>query len=71
MKLEIGAETTTEEMVDIIRDLEGKLKKKTEDLTRTRNRLNKSRNNVRRMKEIIAYQRQRIIQLYEAESKNI
>jgi hypothetical protein len=66
MKLVIGEETTTEEMIGVIRELEERLKKKTEDLTRTRDRLNKARGNVKRLKEIITYQRQRIIQLYES-----
>lgn len=67
MKVRIGEEITVEELMEVIKDLEQRLKKKTEDLTRTRNRLNKSRSNVKRLKEIVAYQRQRIIQLYEAE----
>ena len=67
MKVVIGEETTTDEMVVIIRELEGRLKKKTEDLTRTRDRLNKARGNVKRLKEIVTYQRERIIQLHENE----
>ncbi len=64
MKAEL-AEASVDELLEAIHDLEVKLKKKTEDLTRTRDRLNKSRSNVKRLKEIINYQRQRILQLYD------
>lgn len=64
MKAEL-AEASVDELLEAIHDLEVKLRKKTEDLTRTRDRLNKSRSNVKRLKEIINYQRQRILQLYD------
>ncbi len=59
------AEASVDELLETIEDLQLRLKKKTEDLTRTRDRLNKSRSTVKRLKEIINYQRQRILQLYE------
>lgn len=46
-----------------IDELQQKLKKKTEDLTRTRQRLNKARARIQKLKEIVNYQRNRIIKL--------
>ncbi len=46
-----------------IDELQQKLKKKTEDLTRTRQRLNKARARIQKLKEIVNYQRDRIIKL--------
>lgn len=51
-------------LVEIVKDLEQRLKKKTEDLTRTRHRLQKARTNVQRLKQIIAYQRSRLVTLH-------
>ena len=51
-------------LVEIVKDLEQRLKKKTEDLTRTRHRLQKARTNVQRLKQIIAYQRSRLVALH-------
>lgn len=47
-----------------VADLQSKLKKKTEDLTRTRQRLNRARNSISRLKLIVHYQRERIIKLH-------
>ncbi len=47
----------------LVEELRSKLKKKTEDLTRARQRLNKARTRIQKLKEIVNYQRDRIIKL--------
>lgn len=47
----------------LVEELQTKLKKKTEDLTRARQRLNKARTRIQKLKEIVNYQRDRIIKL--------
>lgn len=47
----------------LVEELQTKLKKKTEDLTRARQRLNKARTRIQKLKEIVSYQRDRIIKL--------
>jgi hypothetical protein len=59
-------EVDEDELMHFIGDLKGKLRKKTEDLTRTRARLQKARSNIQRLKGIIAYQRGRILSIYAA-----
>ncbi len=51
-------------LVEIVKELDQRLKKKTEDLTRTRHRLQKARINVQRLKKIITYQRNRLLLLH-------
>lgn len=58
-------EADTEELMNVIGDLEAKLKKKNEMLTRTRMQLSKARSTVQRLKGIVLYQRERILKLYE------
>jgi hypothetical protein len=52
------------DMVNEIVALSAKLKKKTEDLSRARFRLRKARVEISRLKEIVAYQRSRILELH-------
>lgn len=51
--------------MNIIEDLEARLKKKNETLTRTRTQLSKARNSIQRLKGIVLYQRERILTLYQ------
>lgn len=54
----------SEELIAIVKDLKVKLKKKTEDLTRTRQRLSNARSRIKKLKAIVSYQRDRIIELH-------
>lgn len=58
-------EAEPEQLVNIIGELEAKLKKKNEALARTRIQLTKARHSVQRLKDIVLYQRERILKLYE------
>jgi len=55
---------TTEDLLIEIQQLNEKLKKKTEDLSRARFRLRKAKILITRLKEIVAYQRSRIVELH-------
>lgn len=55
---------TQSDLAAQVADLQQRLKKKTEDLTRTRQRLNRARTSISRLKRIVHYQRERIIKLY-------
>ena len=54
----------SEELIVLVNDLTEKLKKRNQDLTRTRERLSKARLRIRKLKGIVTYQRERIIQLH-------
>lgn len=62
------ANTTDEagaaELVTENAELKRKLSKKNEDLSRARFRLRKARAEIVRLKQIVAYQRSRILELY-------
>jgi hypothetical protein len=59
------ADARPEDLVNEIQQLNEKLKKKTEDLSRARFRLRKAKIEITRLKEIVAYQRSRIVELHE------
>ena len=63
MKKEVTGSTAEELAVEVIQ-LKEKLKKKTEDLSRARFRLRKAKIQITRLKEIVAYQRSRIVELH-------
>ena len=52
------------ELIGIVNALKEKLKKKHLDLTRTRERLNKAKTRIQKLKGIVTYQRDRIIELH-------
>lgn len=54
------------ELIEMISDLEGRLKRKHAELMRTRRKLNTAKATVRRMKVTVEFQRKRIIELYPA-----
>lgn len=58
-------EAGSEELRNEIQLLNEKVKKKTEDLSRARFRLRKAKVEIARLKEIVAYQRSRIVELHE------
>jgi hypothetical protein len=51
-------------LIERLGELELKLKKKQEELRRTRTRLNAAKGKLVKLKETVAFQRQRIIELY-------
>lgn len=53
-----------EELIGMVNNLTEKLKKRNQDLTRTREQLTKARLRIRKLKTIVTYQRERIIQLH-------
>jgi hypothetical protein len=53
-----------EELVDLVAALSQKLKKRSEDLTLARLRLNKAKHQIKRLEGIVSYQRGRIIELH-------
>jgi hypothetical protein len=53
-----------EELVGMVNELKQKLKKKNQDLTRTRERLSKAKSRIQKLKGIVTYQRDRIIELH-------
>ena len=55
----------SEELRNEIQLLNEQVKKKTEDLSRARFRLRKANVEIARLKEIVAYQRSRIVALHE------
>jgi hypothetical protein len=55
---------TAEDLSNEIQHVKEKLKKKTEDLSRARFRLRKAKVTIARLKEIVAYQRSRIVELH-------
>ena len=59
------ANARPEDLLNEIQQLNEKLKKKTEDLSRARFRLRKAKVEITRLKEIVAYQRSRIVELHE------
>lgn len=54
-----------EELVELVTELQAKLKKKTQELTETRSRLLRAKSTIQRQKETIAFQRDRILSLYK------
>ena len=55
-----------EALIDMINDLEGRLKKKHAELMITRKKLSTAKATIRRMKSTVEFQRKRIIELYPA-----
>ena len=58
-------EAQIENLVELVHELEGKLKKKNLQLTVLRGRLNNAKLTIKRLQGIISYQRDRIVKLYK------
>ena len=56
---------TKEELAGEVTELKRKLAKRNEDLSRARFRLRKAKAEIARLKEIVSYQRGRILELHE------
>ena len=63
-KLRNTGHESQEELITLVNELYEKLKKKNQDLTRTRERLSKARSRIQKLKDIVSYQRERIIELH-------
>jgi hypothetical protein len=53
-----------EELVELVVELSEKVKKRNEDLTLARHRLNKAKQQIKRLEGIVSYQRGRILELH-------
>jgi hypothetical protein len=53
------------ELVEMVNDLQQKLERKNVELHKTRTRLNAFRNKMIKMKDTVAFQRKRILELYK------
>lgn len=58
-------ETQIENLVELVNELEGKLKKKNLQLTVLRGRLNNAKLTIKRLQGIVSYLRERIVKLYK------
>jgi hypothetical protein len=59
-------ESDREVLIEIIFDLEGRLKKKNVELTRARRKLNTAKSTIQRMKGTTEFLRKRVVELYPA-----
>ena len=58
-------ETQIENLIELVDELQGKLKKKNLQLTVLRGRLNNAKRTINRLQGIVSYQRDRIVTLYK------
>ncbi len=58
-------ETQIENLIELVNELQGKLKKKNLQLTVLRGRLNNAKRKINRLQGIVSYQRDRIVKLYK------
>jgi hypothetical protein len=61
------SETQIENLIELVKELQQKVKKKNEHLTLARYRLGNAKRSIKRLQEIIAYQRERILELHQGE----
>ena len=65
MKIENLSELDKEHLLQVVAILQEKLKRKNEQLYRTRLRLNHVKGKLTKMKETVNYQRRRLLELYQ------
>jgi hypothetical protein len=58
-------ETQIENLIELVKELQGKLKKKNVQLTVARGRLANAKRAIKRLQGIVSYQRDRILKLYD------
>jgi hypothetical protein len=63
MKREL-TESQIENLIELVEELQWRLKKKNAQLTASRNRLNNAKRSIKRLQGIVSYQRERILELY-------
>lgn len=64
------SDTQIENLIELVNELQQKVKKKNEQLTLARHRLGNAKRSIKRLQEIIAYQRERILELHQGEGIN-
>ena len=67
MKRRELTETQIENLIELVNELQGKLKKKNLQLAALRGRLNNAKGAINRLQGIVAYQRDRILKLHETD----
>lgn len=65
MKRIVLEEKEKDELVELVKELQLKLKRKHERLINAETRLGRARDNVNRLQGIVIYQRERILELYK------
>ncbi len=65
MKRMVLQEKEKDELVELVKELQLKLKRKHQRLANTETRLGKAKENVNRLQGIVLYQRERILELYK------
>ena len=67
MKRRELTETQIENLIELVNELQSKLKKKNLQLAALRERLNNAKRSINRLQGIVVYQRDRILKLYETD----
>jgi hypothetical protein len=67
MKRRELTDTQIENLIELVNELQGKLKKKNLQLAALRGRLNNAKRAINRLQGIVSYQRDRILKLYETD----
>jgi hypothetical protein len=60
-------ETQIENLMELVKELQGKLKKKNLQLAALHDRLNNAKRTIKRLQGIVTYQRDRILKFYETD----
>jgi len=60
-------ESQIENLMELVNELQGKLKKKNLQLTALRDRFNNAKRTIKRLQGIVTYQRDRILKFYDAD----
>jgi len=60
-------DTQIENLIELVNELQGKLKKKNLQLVALRDRLNNAKRTIKRLQGIVSYQRDRIVKFYETD----
>jgi peptidoglycan hydrolase CwlO-like protein len=68
MKRKALTEIQVENLLEQLDELRQKVNRRNQQLTLARYRLGNAKRNIKRLQEIIAYQRQRIVQLHPSEA---
>jgi hypothetical protein len=70
MKRKALTETQIENLIELVDELQQKIKRKNEQLTLARHRLGNAKRSIKRLQQIIAFQRERILELHQVEVIN-
>jgi len=60
-------ESQIENLIELVNELQGKLKKKNLQLIALRDRLNNAKRTIKRLQGIVTYQRDRILKFYDTD----